>query len=209
MEGMTLTLTIIIITCLVSFTTFYNPEKLYDLSLRPYMVTERKQYYRLLTCGLVHADFMHLGFNMFSLYFCGRFIEAQFMQMFDSKAYYLIFYILGIVLSGIPTVIRQRNNPDYSAVGASGAVSAVIYATVLFAPWANIYVFFFKMPLIVYAVLYLGLTAYLDKRQAAGDNINHSAHLWGAIFGLLFPIVFRPQVLGDFLYMLQHPPFLH
>ncbi|MBP1652960.1 MAG: Rhomboid family protein [Bacteroidetes bacterium] len=207
MEGFTLTHTIILITCLVSLTTmFYNPEKIYDLSLRPTMIRDRKQYYRFFTCGLVHADLMHLGFNMLSLYFCGRFIEQTFEAIFQSKFYFLIFYVLGIILSGIPTYIKHKNDDHYSSIGASGAVSAVIYATVLFAPWAKIYVLIFPMPLILYAVLYIVMTAYLDKRQY-GDGINHSAHLWGAIFGLIFPIIFKPQIVLYFLNQLMHPSF--
>ncbi|WP_343690599.1 rhomboid family intramembrane serine protease [Chitinophaga sp.] len=205
--GLTLTFTIILITCLVSLTTmFYNPDKIDELSLRPTMIRDRKQYYRFITCGLVHADLLHLGFNMFSLYFCGRFIEDIFETIFHSKFYFLIFYVLGIILSGIPTYLRHKNDDYYSSIGASGAVSAVIYATVLFAPWATIRVLVIPMPLIVYAVLYMAMTVYLDKRQY-GDGINHSAHLWGAIFGLVFPIIFKPSIALYFLDQLMHPSF--
>ena len=204
MEGMTLTISIILITCLVSFTTFNKPDKIDDLSMWPYMVKERKQFYRFFTSGFVHADFLHLGFNMFTLYFSGRIIEDIFMQLFNSKAYYLVFYFAAIALADVPTYFRHRNDYNYRTIGASGAVSAMIYATVLFAPWAMIRVFFIPMPLIVYAVLYLFLSAYLSRRDPH-SGINHSAHLWGAVFGLIFPLVFKPEIFLYFLSQLLHP----
>lgn len=209
MEGLTLTITIILITSLVSLTTLFQyPDKIYDLSLRPTMIRDRKQFYRFLTSGLVHADLLHLGFNMFSLYFCGRFIEEIFENIFQSKFYFLLFYVLAIVFSNIPTYIRHKNDDYYSSVGASGAISAVIFAMVLFAPWARIYFIIIPMPLILYAVVYVAMTVYLDRRtQGVGGGINHSAHLWGALFGLIFPIIFKPAIFLFFLQQLIHPTF--
>ena len=195
---MTISIAIIIITCLVSFTSFNRGDRIDELSMWPYMVKEKKQYYRFITSGLVHADFMHLGFNMLTLYFFGRFIEMVFLQIFQSKIYYLLFYLLALVVSDLPTFIKHRNNYSYRSIGASGAVSAVVFAAILFNPWAQIYVFFIKLPAILYGVLFLGYSIYASRR---GDSsgINHDAHLWGAVFGIVFPLLFRPELAPYFL----------
>jgi membrane associated rhomboid family serine protease len=192
MQYMTLSIAIIIITCIISFTSFNNEERMNDLSMRPYMVKEKKQWYRFITSGLVHVDYMHLFFNMLTLYFFGRFIEDAFLQIFQSKLYYLGFYVLALILSDIPTYLKYRNDYSYSTVGASGAVSAVVFAFILFNPWAKILVFIIPMPAILYGILYLGYTAYMARR---GDSrINHDAHLWGALVGILFPLIFEPRI---------------
>jgi membrane associated rhomboid family serine protease len=193
---MTISIAIIIINCIISFTSFNNPQRIADLSMNPYLVKEKNQYYRFISSGFVHADFQHLFFNMFTLYFFGRFIEGTFLQVFHSKIYYLLFYILALILSDVPTFIKQKNNPHYQAIGASGAVSAVVFASIIFAPWQMIGVFFIPMPAVLYGVLYLGFTIYMARRSEQ-SGINHDAHLWGAIFGIVFPIIFEPRV-GQF-----------
>ena len=199
---LTLSISIIVITCIVSFTSFNDEKRMGDLSMWPYLVKEKNQYYRFITSGFVHADFMHLGFNMFTLYFFGTFIESVFLQIFHSKAYYLLFYALALVLSDVPTFLKNRNNPHYQTIGASGAVSAVVFATILFQPWAKIYVFFFPLPAILYGVIYLGYTIYMSRRE--GTGINHDAHLWGAVFGIVFPLIFEPKIGLYFLDQLMH-----
>jgi membrane associated rhomboid family serine protease len=173
-----------------------------DLSMWPYIVKEKNQYYRFITSGFIHADFMHLGFNMFTLYFFGSFIENMFFLIFKSKGYYLLFYALALVLSDIPTYIKHRNDSYYKTIGASGAVSAVVFAAILFQPWAKIYVFFIPMPAILYGIVYLGYTIYMSRR--GGHGINHDAHLWGAVFGILFPLIFEPRIGLIFLDQLMH-----
>lgn len=200
--SITLSIAIIIITCLVSITTFNRPEKVDELSMWPYMVKEKNQYYRFLTSGLVHADYMHLGFNMLTLFFFGRFIEMVFQQIFHAKIYYLLFYILALVLSDLPTYIKHRNNYGYRSIGASGAVSAVVFAAILFNPWAQILVFFIPMPAIVYGILFLGYSIYMS-RSGKGAGINHDAHLWGAVFGIVFPLIFRPELGTIFLHQIM------
>jgi membrane associated rhomboid family serine protease len=190
---MTISLAIIIITCVVSFTSFNNDTRISDLSMWPYLVKEKKQYYRFITSGLVHADFMHLGFNMFTLYFFGSFIERAFQVYLGGKGYYLLFYVLALVLSDIPTYLKHKDNYGYRTIGASGAVSAVVFAAILFQPWAKIYVLVIPMPAILYGLLYLGYTIYMSRREGPG-GINHDAHLWGAVFGILFPLIFKPAI---------------
>jgi membrane associated rhomboid family serine protease len=203
MEYLTLSIIIIVITCLVSVTTLSNPEKIDELSMWPYMVKEKNQYYRFLTSGLVHGNYMHLAFNMLTLYFFGQFVESTFQQIFPSKYYYLIFYVLALVLSDVPSYFKHYNDHTYRSIGASGAVSAVVFAAILFQPWAIITVFVIPMPAILYGVLYLGYTIYMSRR-GQGSGIDHDAHLWGAVFGLIFPIIFEPKIAPYFLNQLLH-----
>lgn len=201
--SITISIAIIIITCLVSITSFNHAQRIDDLSMWPYMIKEKKQFYRFVTGGFVHADYMHLGFNMLTLYFFGGFIEQVFLQIFQSKIYYLLFYVLALILSVVPTYLKNYNNYGYRSIGASGAVSAVVFAAILFNPWARIYVFIIPMPAILYGILYLGYTIYMSRR-AEGNGINHDAHLWGALFGLIFPLVFEPKIGPYFLDQLMH-----
>lgn len=204
MEYMNLSLAIIIITSLVSITTISsNPDKIDELSMWPYMVKEKKQYYRFITSGLVHGDYMHLIFNMLTLYFFGAYVESEFLGLFHNKLYFLAFYILALVLSDVPSYIKHRNDYGYRSIGASGAVSAVVFAAILFQPWASIYVFFVKLPAFIYGILYLGYTIYMS-RSGRGSGIDHDAHLWGAVFGIIFPLIFEPRIGPYFINQLLH-----
>lgn len=194
---LTLSLVIIIVTCIISITAFSRPGEIDKLSMWPYMVKEHNQYYRFITAGLVHADYMHLGFNMLTMWFFGKYIEIMFQQVFGGKLYFLLFYVLALIISDIPSYIRHRNNYSYRSIGASGAVSAVVFAFILFQPWAKIIVFVIPMPAILYGVLFLGYSVYMSRR--GGDGINHDAHFWGAVFGVVFPLALKPQLAGYFL----------
>lgn len=194
---LTLSLIIIIITCLISIMSFNRPGEIDKLSMWPYMVKEHKQYYRFITAGLVHADYMHLGFNMLTMWFFGKYIETIFQQLFGGKLYFLVFYVLALIVSDIPSYIRHRNNYSYRSIGASGAVSAVVFAFILFQPWAKIVVFVIPMPAILYGLLFLGYSVYMSRR--GGDGINHDAHFWGAVFGIVFPLCIRPELAEYFI----------
>jgi membrane associated rhomboid family serine protease len=200
----TITLTIIILTCIISFTAFNNEKITNDLIFWPPMIGEKKQFYRFVTSGFIHADIAHLAFNMITLYFFGRVMEDFFVAKIG-KAGFLLFYIAGIIVSEIPSYIKHRTNYSYRSLGASGAVTAVLFSFILLAPWQTMYVFFLPMPAIVFAALYLGYTFYMNKR--GGDYINHSAHLWGAIWGIAFTMLMEPKVLPHFLEQLMRPNF--
>ena len=200
----TITISIIIVTAIISFTAFNNEKITNDLIFWPPMISEKKQYYRFITSGLIHADIMHLLFNMLTLYFFGRAMEDFFVAKIG-KVGFLLFYIAGIIISEIPSFIKHRNNYSYRSLGASGAVTAVLFSFILLAPWQTMYVFFLPLPAIVFAVLYLAYTFYMDKQ--GGDYINHSAHLWGAIWGILFTLLMEPKVLPHFLEQLMQPRF--
>lgn len=199
---MTLSIAIIILTCLVSITSFSRHNSIDELSMWPYMVKEKNQYYRFITSGFVHADYMHLAFNMITLFFFGRYIESMFQQLFGGKLYFLLFYVIALIVSDIPCYIKNRNNPGYRSIGASGAVSAVLFAFILVQPWTKIYIFFLPLPAIIYGVLFLGYSAYMAKR--GGDGINHDAHFWGAVVGVVFPLVLKPELAGYFLQQLTN-----
>lgn len=196
---LSITLVIVIITSLVSLGGFNNRKIVDDLIFYPPAVTHRNQWYRFFSCGLIHADAAHLIFNMLSLYLFGRFVEEKFMEIFGSmgKIFYLGMYVLALIVSLLPTYFKNRENYHYRSLGASGAVSAVIFAGLLIAPYVEVGFFFIPpfIPGFVFAPLYLIVSAILDKRQS--DNINHSAHIWGALFGLAFLIVLG-KFIGDY-----------
>ncbi|MEO6689604.1 MAG: rhomboid family intramembrane serine protease [Dokdonella sp.] len=204
MSATPITLIIIAITCLVSFVGFSNPQLINRLILWPPAVTRGKEYWRLASCGLIHADPQHLLFNMITLYFFGGIMERFYTQYIGAIGF-VLFYVGGLVASSLPSYLTHRDDPNYRSLGASGAVSAVLFAFILLQPWATIYVFVLPVPAIIYAVLYLAYTIYMDRKNA--DRINHSAHLWGAVYGMLLTILIEPRVIGVFFQSLMQPHF--
>ena len=201
---MSVTLIIIAITCAVSFVALNNPKMIDALILWPPAVVRNNEYYRLLTYGLIHADFPHLLFNMITLYFFGRVMESFYNDVMGDFGF-AFFYVLGLLASILPTYLKHKDDANYRSLGASGAVSAVLFAFILFQPWALIYVFFLPVPAIVYAVLYVAYTIYSERQ--GGDNINHSAHLWGAAYGIGFTLIMEPRVFSVFMEALFNPAF--
>ncbi len=203
---MSITIIIIIITALLSISAFYKQGEMEKMLFWPAVIKERKQYYRFITSGFIHADWMHLIFNMITLYYFGRFVEQAFKQLFGpgtSSLLYLLLYLLSMVIADIPTFIKYKDTYNYRALGASGAVSAVLFSSILFAPWAKLYILFIPIgiPAFIFGILFLIISAYLDKRGKGG--INHSAHLFGALFGLIFTYIAWPGVLSYFLQQLM------
>ena len=196
-----ITIAVIALTCLVSFIGFNRPGLVDRLLLWPPAVA-RGEGWRLASYGFVHADLAHLAFNMITLWFFGRVME-QLIGGIVSPAGYLAFYLGGLVVSILPSWLRHRNDPEYRSLGASGAVSAVLFAYILVDPWAMLIVFVVPMPAILYAVLYTGYSIWMDR--ARRDNVNHSAHLWGAAYGVIFLIVAAPRVVPHFLERLVNP----
>ncbi len=188
---LSITLIIVIITSLVSFSAFRNQKIIDDLIFYPPAVSKNNQWYRFFSCGLIHADFGHLIFNMLSLFLFGKFVEGAFLQIFGAtgKWLYLALYVSALLVSLLPTYFKNINNYYYRSLGASGAVSAVIFAGLMIRPESEVFFFFIPIPIpgFIFAPLYLIISAFLDRR--GGSNINHSAHLWGALYGLLFVIV--------------------
>jgi membrane associated rhomboid family serine protease len=189
------TLTLIIITGLISFIAFSNRVVMNRLIMWP-PALRRGQFDRFITYGFVHADGAHLLFNMITLFFFGRAIEAFYRPYFAGMGF-ILFYLAALVVAMLPSYFKHRNDPNYLSLGASGAVSAVLFAYILFAPWNLIFVFFIPMPAIIYALLYTAYTVYSARRGQ--DNINHSAHLWGAGFGVLATLAVEPRLGPRFL----------
>jgi len=190
------------VTVLVSWQAFGNRALLERLILWPPAIKRHKQYDRLLTHGFIHADMTHLLFNMITLFFFGRAIEPVFVERIGMVGF-AAFYLSAIVVAIMPTYIRHANDSHYRSLGASGAVSAVLFSFVLFAPWSLIFVFFIPVPAIVYAVLYIGYSIWMDRRGT--DNVNHSAHLWGGVYGMLFTVMMEPRVATTFVARLLSP----
>ena len=163
--------------------------------LWPPAISRQHQYDRLLTCGFVHADFGHLFFNMFTFFSFGASMERLFTPRIGALGYAL-FYAAGIVLSALPSYLRHRNDSNYRSLGASGAVSAVLFAYILIKPWSMILSSCFRCRRSCSRCVYLGYTIYMDRRQT--DRINHSAHLWGAVYGIVFTIALEPRVVRRF-----------
>ena len=200
-----ITIALIAVTCVVSWMAFSNRKLMDRLILWPPAIERHKQYDRLVGYGFIHADFMHLFFNMFTLFFFGRYMEGTITELTGSPLVYLGFYLAALVVSILPTYLKHQKDPNYRSLGASGAVSAVLFAFILLDPWATIGVMFIPMPAIVFAVLYVAYSIWMDKR--GGDNVNHGAHLAGAAFGVLFMVIMEPRVLGHFLQQLGQPSF--
>ena len=199
-----ITLIIVIITILTSIAAFRRRELFYKLDLSPARIVHQKEYYRIFTHAFLHADYFHLGINMLVLYSFGSYIEGIFAQLesqgliFSGPFFFILLYIISIALASITTVRRYRNNEAYSAVGASGAVSAIVFTYIFFAPLQKIY-FYMVLPIpgILFGILYLAYSSYMSKRSK--DNINHSAHFWGAVVGFVFPILLEPSLFMVFL----------
>ena len=198
-------LAIVAVTCIVSFIAFYNPKLLQRLILWPPAVSRGKQYDRLVSYGLVHASPAHLLFNMITLFFFGAAMERNYTDYLGAFGF-VGFYIGGLIVSILPTYLANRDNPNYRSLGASGAVSAVLFAFILVQPWATIYVYVVPVPAIIYAVLYVAYSIYMDHRSS--DNVNHSAHLWGAAYGVAFTLIMEPRLFSHFLASVAHPQLL-
>jgi membrane associated rhomboid family serine protease len=205
-----ITFILIAINVIVSLIGFSNADVIDRTIMWPYLIKREKQYYRFITSGFIHADFIHLLFNMFSFYYFGSAIEFYFAQYgLGGNVSYLLLYFLALIIADIPSYLKHQDDDNYRALGASGAVSAVIFACILFQPWGTILIYFIPMPFVVFAFVYLGYCIYMSKKNLG--HVNHDAHLWGSLFGLIFTAVLiavmSPQLFPDILQELSHPHF--
>lgn len=203
-----MTYIIIFITVIVSILCFSNRELASKLSLDPYMVVHRKQWYRVITHGFVHGDYPHLLVNMFVLWSFGSAVERIFkLQEFtgiipSGYVTYFLLYFGALIISTVPDVVRYRDNPHYSSIGASGAVSAVVFTSIFFNPLGMIYFFaIVPIPGILFGILYLFYESYAARKQ--GDGINHYAHIVGAAYGFIFPMLLSFSLIHVFLNSLK------
>lgn len=204
-----LTIILIGITVLISMQGFNNTAFKQKLIFHPYSIREKGEYYRFLTHGFLHANWEHLLINMYVLYIFGEFIEPRFAGIFPAglgKTLYLLMYLAAIVVSSVPSFFKHKENPYYSALGASGATSALVFSFILFRPWD--WFLFPPLPALLFGIAYLWYSNYMSKRGR--DNIGHDAHFYGAVFGLLFTLaavsILQPSVLNSFLSELLQGP---
>jgi membrane associated rhomboid family serine protease len=197
---MSLTVIIIAITVLISFWGWNRPDIQSKLMHTPYRVFMTKEYYRLLSSGFIHADYMHLLLNMYGLYIFGDVVERSFEYTMggSGKFYFLLLYILGIIISSVPDTIQHKNHAYFNSLGASGGVSSIVFASVIISPLTTLMMIPIPLPMpaYVFAVLYLLYSIYMDKKQA--NNVNHMAHVWGALWGVVFMFLVFPSSITSF-----------
>ncbi|MFL0162258.1 rhomboid family intramembrane serine protease [Aquirufa salirivi] len=198
--GDSISFIIIVITVLVSLLCWQKPALMDRMTMNPFKINRRKEYWRFITSGFIHADFTHLFFNLFSFFFFGLQLENIFTILFpeSGQILFVIFYLTAIVAADLPTYFKQSKNPHFNSLGASGAVSAVIFAGILFFPTEKIYLFgILGIPGFIYAGLFTWYSIAMDRRGR--DYVNHSAHLYGGLYGLVFVTFLYPKVWLTFV----------
>jgi membrane associated rhomboid family serine protease len=197
-----MTIIIIAFTALFSILAFNNIDLFHQLKFNAWLIKTKKQGWRFFTYAFVHAGWTHLAINMFVLYSFGRSIESSFNSIFGfpkGLINYGMLYVGGIIFSTLFDYGKQKNNPYYDAVGASGAVAAVVFASILIAPKMSLFLFPIPIPIPAYIFggLYLIYSVYMGKRGQ--DNIGHYAHFFGAVFGFVFTLLLKPSLLEKFI----------
>lgn len=192
---------IFVLTVGLSIYVFSNPQWYARLMLHPYTLSrDKSKWYMLFSSGLVHKDWMHLIFNMMTFYYFGFGLESMFVQ-FSGVLGHVLFgglYVISLILSDIPTFIRQKNNESYYSLGASGAICAVLFSYIMFQPKATLGLFMIiPIPAYLFAFLFLGYCIWASKKAA--DNINHDAHLFGALAGVGLTILLYPWSIGHLI----------
>lgn len=203
---LTITVSIILLTVITSLAAFSNQQLISRLIFNPWTIANRKEWYRFITSGFIHADFWHLAINMLVLYSFGMAVEAKYHLVYGNLGtfYFIMLYAGGLIISVAPTYKKHRQNFAYNALGASGAVSAVLFANILFDPWDKIYLYgLIGIPGVLAGAAYLVYSHIADKK--GGDNVNHDAHFWGAVFGFVFTIALKPSLYSYFINQLLHP----
>lgn len=192
------TLIILIVTVGISIMGLNNPNLLYKLTMNPYAIRQKGEYWRFLTSGFVHNSWLHLGFNMFTFFFFGQAAE-QIIGYYSGggSTQFILFYLVAIILSDVPSYIQNRDSVHYQSLGASGGVTAVVFCSILFNPMNRICLYgFICLPGFILGAIYLIYS--ISQSRKMSDNINHMAHLTGALVGILYSIIIHPGVVGEF-----------
>jgi membrane associated rhomboid family serine protease len=209
-KPMNITYTIIGLTVLISLLAMNRERMMQNLMMNPYRIKRNREYYRFLTSGFIHINHVHLLFNMFSFYVFGTVIERIFSIIFGAAGgfYFIALYLLAIIVSDVPTYFRQMDNPQYNSLGASGGVSSVIFAFIVFEPLQLICFFIVVcMPGFIMGILFIAISYYQGRKS--NSTINHEAHLYGALFGLFFCIIAYPASIGKFFEQIRNWGFLN
>ena len=207
---MSANLLLIILTCIVSYYGFNNIGFFEKLKHYPYQEQRDKSYVRWLSAGFLHGSWLHLLINMFVLYMFGDYVENLLVQLYGAafgRTIYILLYIAIVVLANIPTYFKHKNNPRFASIGASGAVSGVIFIFILLNPWEKIYLYgVIGIYSIIAGVLYLIYSSWASRNRQ--DHIDHDAHFYGAVFGLIIMIALEPRLLKVFIQEISNVPFL-
>jgi len=202
-----ITYTLLAIIVIFSLICFNDRNKMNKYLFHPYSIYHNKEHYRFLTHAFIHGDFIHLAFNCLALYGFGLGLEEYYFPRYFGpilgKLYYIILFTGGIYAASITEYVRNKNNPNYSSLGASGAISSVIFCAIILSPKSTIGLFFIPMPGWLAGILLLGISYVLIQRKKTGsynDNISHEAHFWGALFGIAFILLLKPSSLSHFLH---------
>lgn len=188
---------IFLFTIVTSLYAFSNPGLYGKFMLHPYSVSRGDRVYSLITSGLIHKDWGHLFVNMLSYFFFAFPLERTFAQYSDWGHFQFAgLYLVSLVLSDVSSVIKHKDHFWYNSLGASGAVSAVVFSWILFDPLGRIYVYFLPMPAVLFGILYLAFSVYESKRSS---SINHDAHFYGALTGMVLTIIFYPDIVPHFI----------
>lgn len=183
---------IFVFTLVTSIYAFNDNSLFGKFMLHPYSTAKGNRLYTFITSGLIHADWMHLFFNMFTFFFFAFQLEAMIGHW-----QFAVLYFVSMIISDIPSVIKHKNDYRYTSLGASGAISAVLFSYILFHPLSLIGVMFIPMPAIVFGVLYLFYCMYMSKNSK--DNINHDAHFFGALTGLILTVILVKGIIPHFI----------
>ena len=203
---MSITIILILLTVGISMYAWSNQDLMSKWIFHPFSVAKYHQYYRFITSGFLHADWTHLLFNMFAFYMFGQVVEQILTQYHGPQTgllFYLLIYIGGIIVADIYTYFKEHKNFDYRALGASGGVSAIIFSSILLNPLSEIIIFPIPIGIkgFIFGILYLIYSYYQAKRM--GDNVNHDAHFYGAVYGFVLTIFLVPGALGNFFSQIQ------
>jgi len=194
------------ITVLISLYATSNPQFLAKCMMHPYSVQHKGEYYRFVSSGFVHNGHVHLLFNMMTMYFFAPTLEIVFFRNqfgnLQGLLYFFLLYVGGIIVSDIPTFFKHKNTIHYQSLGASGGVAAIIFSMIFYDPLIKIYLYFaIPIPGFILGIVYIIYSYFYSK--GSDDNINHSAHLYGALFGILFSAVVRPMAILEFFEQLS------
>ena len=196
---------IIGLTAFISYKAFQDGSLKWKLIFNAYQIKERKEWYRFFSHGLIHADWVHFGFNIYVLYGFGKTVELSFVSFFGlakGALNYILLYVGALLVSSVYSFVKNQDNPHYNSLGASGAVSAVLFSYIAIYPNSELSLILIPIPIKgwVMGALYLVYSHYMAKKQM--DNIGHDAHFWGAVFGFVITFVFEPKLIDNFIYQI-------
>ena len=188
---------------LFSAAAFKQPSLMGRFQFNAYQIVKRKEYVRLVSHGFLHGSWSHLLVNMFVLYSFGGVVIGELEDAFPHRGIvmFLLLFFSALIFSSLYSLFKERDNPYYDAIGASGAVSAVVFASIFFAPYNMLYLYFaIPIPGVVFGIVYLIYSKMMSQKNV--DNVGHDAHFWGAVYGFIFPIIYKPSLFIDFIHKL-------